>query len=770
MVPDLSANTCPICGRQLDETAGCLACAMTRALEDAAQASELAGGLPASDAPGFAQLADPVLPLQAGRFRLLRRIASGGMGAVYEAEDTTLGRVVALKMVRASSFASAEEKRRFELEACAAARLDHPHIVPVYEVGEIGGQPFLSMKLISGGTLAAKTNQGRLDAREAAALMARIARAVQHAHDKGVLHRDLKPSNVLIDEQGHPWLIDFGMARLSDASAGLTSDGSQIGTPSYMAPEQAAGRAQEVGQATDVWALGTMLYQMLTGELPYRGENHLAIMQAVINDPPPKFVPATKAEAGLAVILERCFEKDPAHRISDAGMLADDLERWLAGEPFSFAQKKRLWLRQWPVVAAALVLLAGAWLVMTKKQANAPVILDTFVLPPDEPASANFGRAVALHGRTLAVGAPLHEAGSVIMHEHENDRWKRKTVLTPAAGLAGDEFGRAIALHGDTLVVGAHREDSGARDSGAVVVFERKNDAWTQTQVLKATAPQANSGFGRAVAVHGDTLIVGSRLEDEKGVPDAGAAHVFVREAGRWRWQARLTAPQPGTAHLFGISVAVSGDTVLVGADGEGLLDVPRNFYDQRQPSAGSAYVFSRADGAWALQSLLAPAKGGGGCFGYSVALSGDTALIGAYRDNSGTTGIDSTPDLAARESGAAFVFVREGTRWTQQAYLKPHHTVAGSRFGFHVSLDGSMAVIGAYASGKPLAEAGAAYIFENKGGHWFQSAWLQPETPAAQAHFGIDTALSGRTIAIGTSGQEGAAVRGGRVWILKRD
>lgn len=770
---------CSDCGRAIAATTGCLPCAMTQALAAAEHAPELVDEIMEGRASGFASLADPVLPMQVGRFKLVRRIESGGMGVVYEAQDTALDRVVALKMIRACRFASAEEQRRFELEARAAARLDHPHIVPVHEVGEIDGHAFLSMKFISGESLAARLAQGRMETRVVVMLMVKLARAVQHAHEKDVLHRDLKPSNVLIDERGSPWLIDFGMARLADAAAGLTVDGAQIGTPSYMAPEQAAGRTQDTSPATDVWALGAMLYQMLTGELPYRGENHLAIMQAVINDAPPRLVPAARDEQDLAVLIEWCLQKDPALRLGSAGVLAGELERWQAGEPvlsgrFTPVQKglrRRLLL---PVAAVlALVLMTCAWFVMAKNPAVAPVILDTFVLPPDEPATANFGRAVALHGGTLAVGAPLHEAGSVILFQQEKDRWARKAVLLPAEGHAGDEFGRAVALHGSTLVVGAHLEDNRAQNSGAVYVFERKDSAWVQTQVLKAATPQLNAGFGRAVAVHGDTIVVGSRLEDENGVRDVGAVHIFVREAEQWEWQARLTAPQPASAHLFGISVAVEAGTVLVGADGEGVLDVPRHFYGQHQPSAGAAYVFSRTEGVWTLQSRLAPAKGCGGCFGHSVALSGDTALIGAYRDNSGTAGIGSTPDLAAREAGAAFVFVREGVQWHQQAYLKPHHSVVGGRFGFHVSLEGSTAVIGAYATAgvatASLNEAGAAYVFERKGVLWHQSAWLQPEENAAKVRFGIETALSGQTIVIGSSGPVDTLVRSGRVWVLRR-
>ena len=452
---------------------------------------------------GFASFSDPALPMQLGRFKLLRRIESGGMGVVYEAEDTVLGRVVALKMIRAFHFASKEEQQRFDLEARAAARLDHPDIVPVFDVGEFEGHAFISMKYIAGESLATRLKHGRIDTRAAVTLLARLARAVQHAHDKGVLHRDLKPSNVLIDAQEHPWLIDFGMARLSDAMSGITLTGVQIGTPSYMSPEQAAGRNNEIGPASDVWALGAMLYQMLTGRMPFGGGNHLAIIQAVLNIPSPAFVPGTEAESDLAVILARCLEKDPARRLGSAGELADELDRWLAGEAIqsrslNFA-RKLLWLRQRPAVALGLVLLlAGAWfgsrVWKSPATPSSHFRQEAHVLPPGEKVDANFGRSVAIQGDTMVVGEPLHEHGMAHVYRRKDGQWVLQMTLMGSHGDMEDHFGRAVALSGDTLVIGAHNEDSGTYspeddstpDSGAVYVFTRKSEEWTQTAYLKA--------------------------------------------------------------------------------------------------------------------------------------------------------------------------------------------------------------------------------------------------------------------------------------------
>ena len=329
--PD-SNQACPDCGRPLPQDDGCLHCAMGSALSAAAEFPEAGADLLGSET-GFASFADPVLPMQVGRFRLLRRLGIGGMGTVYEAEDGVLGRTVALKMIRGFHFSTKDEMVRFQREAQATARLDHPNIVPVYEIGEVEGCPFLSMKIIRGVTLAERLRAGGLTVEESATIMAKVAAAVGHAHDQGILHRDLKPSNILIDEAGKPWLTDFGMARLSGTDVALTMTGAQIGTPHYMSPEQASGLIRGVTAASDVWGLGAMFYQMLSGQLPYEGESNVAIMHEVVSAAPPKLRPKTSRETDLSVLIERCLQKEPADRLQSATMLAEELERWLLHQP-----------------------------------------------------------------------------------------------------------------------------------------------------------------------------------------------------------------------------------------------------------------------------------------------------------------------------------------------------------------------------------------------------------------------------------------------------
>jgi len=743
---------------------------MQQALEAVTRAPEAAVDLPDLEA-AFTAFADPVLPRQAGRFQILERLAVGGMGAVYLAEDRVLRRTVALKMIRAFHLSTEEEKARFQREAEVVARLDHPHIVPVYEAGELDGHPFLAMKLIQGGTLATRLAQGPLEAREAVRLLAKVAAAVHHAHEKGVLHRDLKPSNILFDGDGKPWLTDFGMAACADGSGWLTASGTQIGTPQFMSPEQAAGHLRELSPASDVWALGILLYQMLSGQVPYAAETSLAVMHRVVSEPPPRLHPTSAGEEDLTLLIERCLQKKPAERLASAGLLAEELERWLRGEPVLCKplSKFRPW-RSAALMGALVALAGGAWQLQQIKAGS--VTLDQHLTPPAEVATANFGRALALQGDTMVIGAPLHGAGSAFVYAREAGRWVLQATLQVPEGKMGDEFGRAVALHGSTLAIGAPMDDTAGPDSGAVHVFSREGTAWKLTARLKPTTPAERAGFGRAVAIHNDTVVVGARLEDESGVSDAGAAYVFVRAGMSWQQQARLSSPQPGPRHLFGMDVCVEGDTLIVGADGEGALAMPRRYYNVLQPSVGAAYVFTRSGGDWTLQSRLSPAQeGSGGCFGYSVALAGDTALIGAYRDNNSAAA--ANPDLEARESGAAFVFVRVGGIWRQQAYLKASNLGAGHRFGFDVVLEGDTAVIGAYAenrgaTGEFSPEAGAAFVFQRRASAWAQTAYLKAPAPQPFDHFGIAVGLSAKTLVIGAVGSDVKPFGKGQAWTFQ--
>jgi len=295
-----------------------------------------------------------------GGYELLDELGRGGMGVVYRARQKTLDRVVALKMILSSHLASAEHVRRFQAEARAAARLRHPNIVPIHDVGQIHGQHYFTMECIEGQSLAARLAGAPLEPHRAADLVRTIARAVEHLHRHGVIHRDLKPSNILIDDEDQPYLTDFGLAKVFVGDTEATATGVVAGTPSYMSPEQAGGRHGEIGVGSDVYSLGAVLYEMLTGVPPFKADSLLDTLMLVLGSEPvaPRQVnPA--APMALELICLKCLAKAPAERYASAAELADDLDRYARGEaisvrPPSMWQRIARWSRREPALASRI--------------------------------------------------------------------------------------------------------------------------------------------------------------------------------------------------------------------------------------------------------------------------------------------------------------------------------------------------------------------------------------------------------------------------------
>src|SRR5262245_11115871 len=302
-----------------------------------------------------------------GDYELLEEIARGGMGVVYRAGQVSVNRVVALKMILAGSFATEADLRRFRVEAEAAANLDHPNILPIYEVSEHDGQPYFTMKLAEGGSLEKRI--GELPVRQAAALLLKLARAVHFAHQRGILHRDLKPANVLLDAHGEPLIADFGLAKRVDGGVGATQSGAIVGTPAYMSPEQARGQ-RGISTAADTYALGAILYECLTGRPPFRAATAAETIVMVMTEEPIAVRQLNaKVPVDLETICARCLQKDAAKRYASAQELADDLGRYLNGEPIvarpvGAIERAVKWVRRNKVVsglaaAVLLVLTAG---------------------------------------------------------------------------------------------------------------------------------------------------------------------------------------------------------------------------------------------------------------------------------------------------------------------------------------------------------------------------------------------------------------------------
>ena len=344
-------NSCDRCQRELEE--------LTRR-----QAYRLGGGSldglhPAALSTDCTQTVDPSSPATEPEqvseplarrsgipgYDVLEVLGEGGMGVVYKVRQKGLNRLVALKMIRGSEQPRPDRLARIRIEAEAVARLRHPNIVHIYEIGEADGLPFLSFELLEGGSLDDRLAGDPQPAKKAAELLATLARAIQVAHDAGIIHRDLKPSNILYSSDGIPKVTDFGLAKRLESDSKQTESGQIMGTPCYMAPEQATGKTRDVGPPADLYALGAILYEMLTGRPPFKGETPIETVRQVISNevvPPRRLVP--KISRDLETICLHCLNREPARRYRSPRLFAEDLERFLAGNPIK-ARPTPLWER-----------------------------------------------------------------------------------------------------------------------------------------------------------------------------------------------------------------------------------------------------------------------------------------------------------------------------------------------------------------------------------------------------------------------------------------
>src|SRR5438034_4787970 len=374
---------CRKCGAKIFSDAPealCASCVLKSALSDLAGASVAGGGDPGRvDNPArgetdavaaghnekTARAAEMLGEL--GDYELLEEVGRGGQGVVFRARQKSLNRTVALKVISLGQWASKAHLKRFRREAEAAASLDHSGIVPIYEVGERDGSCYFSMKFIEGGQIDEVGRRTSISLRQAAELIAKVARTVHYAHEHGILHRDIKPGNILLDQKGEPHLTDFGLARLVETESTVTRTMEVLGTPSYMAPEQAAGNNAGLSSATDVYGLGAVFYQLLTGHPPFAGGTTFETARLVLDTEPrqPRLW-NPKVDRDLSTICLKCLEKDPQRRYSSALALTEDLERWLKHEPIrarhsSVFTRGKKWVRRNPTTAAFMTVVVIAF-------------------------------------------------------------------------------------------------------------------------------------------------------------------------------------------------------------------------------------------------------------------------------------------------------------------------------------------------------------------------------------------------------------------------
>lgn len=358
-----------------------------------------------------------------GDYEILAEIARGGMGIVYKARHTRLNRVVALKVTRAGQHTSQPEKQRFLAEAEAAAKLDHPNIVPIFEVGEGADQHFFSMAFVEGESLAQAIREGPLPPRRAAELMKSVADAVAYAHGQGVIHRDLKPSNILLDVSGQPRVTDFGLAKRADADSSLTQAGQVMGTPSYMPPEQAEGKNDQVGPLADVYSLGATLYCLITGRPPFQSANVVDTLKQVVEREPvaPHYLNSAVGR-DLDTICLKCLEKRPEKRYASATAVAADLQRFLEdrsilARPVGDVEKVTRWCRRNPVVAASLAAIAA-------------ILLSAFVL-----VSWSYVRAEDARKDEVKQRQAADESRDEAQRNEKAERWGRyRSNIASASG------------------------------------------------------------------------------------------------------------------------------------------------------------------------------------------------------------------------------------------------------------------------------------------------------------------------------------------------
>ncbi len=551
------SRKCRVCGSTSRIAYGlCLGCLLHETVaEGDADGSDFAAALD--------EIAMPDSQWRLGNYEIMEEIGRGGMGIIYRARQLHSRRIVAVKRILGYHAGSHETLTRFRREAEAAASLDHPNILPIYEVGESEGAPFFSMKFATGGSLQQAREALRQEPRQCLRIVAKVARAVQHAHRHGILHRDLKPGNILLDSREEPLVSDFGLAKWLDTSSDLTRTLTIFGTPGYIAPEQAQGRSANLKPAADVYSLGAILFSLLAGRPPFLGEHALAVIHQAAETPAPKLrslVPT--ADRDLETICARCLEREPEARYQSAGDLAEDLERWLEGRPIvarPVSPPVRLW--RWshrnPVLAGALGALAAmlmlsagmfTWHRHTQAQANAEMAklregimrfaqLEAQVCQPGERQTQNLVYAelatqlgidvYLLQGKLPPFAAYLRRSPSASIYERANAAYVAKAyddaelLALQAANQARKlsppdtkSLIEALELAGRSAQAAIQypRAMQHFREAEKYADVKRNSEEWAQLQDAIADLLFAQGRFGEAEKLYRQVIELRSRV------------------------------------------------------------------------------------------------------------------------------------------------------------------------------------------------------------------------------------------------------------------
>lgn len=532
----------------------------------------------------FGSTAGYSAPRYFGDFELLDEIAHGGMGVVYRARQVSLNRPVALKMILAGRLATPTLVQRFHTEAESAARLDHPNIVPIYEIGEYDGQHYFSMKLIPGGTLAdadfgwepagydsrqggAKLAQQiapvRLACHRAARIVSIVARAVHYAHQRGVLHRDLKPTNILLDEAGEPHVTDFGLAKLADDDVGLTMSAAIIGTPAYMSPEQASGHIGKLTTASDIYSLGAILYELLTDQPPFQGESCVETLRQACDQEPARLVTLNPAvDRDLETICLKCLNKEPSHRYGSAEMLAEDLERWCNGEailarPSTAWERTSRWTKRNPEIAAlaaGLVLAICAGLIGTgfmwhRARETAASAEQLYYI-----SSMNGVQAAWEQGNVGQVRQLLEQTANSPHRGFEWYYWQRRTHLASRTLVGHADFSSLDLTTSGMVLYVAFSPDGRRIFSGSLDQTAKVWDAATGRELFALARNKSETGLHGPVCFSPD----GRRIVT---CNETGRVHIWDTESSR-----ELMAFRAHDAGIECVAFSPDGTRIVTGS------------------------------------------------------------------------------------------------------------------------------------------------------------------------------------------------------------